>query len=720
MAKRKHSAITSIETPADAPLPSTNGTPRKRVAAKVSTNPDVNPDVVDAPDAWRPSPDSDINEAIAPANLLEGDSDPSLSEAPTVESPKKKQQPAKKGNAKATNGNEDAASKTVSKSKAKATTADEELRNDPEADEEEGEVDPEEIKKAVTRPPPVNSDYLPLPWKGRLGYACLCTYLRYSNPPVFTSRTTRIASILEHRHPLKDPSQPEHATKNRPDKEQPAYLRRGQQFVENLAIANCKDMVKMLKWNDKYNIKFFRLSSEAFPFASHPEYGYKLAPFASEVLAEVGKVVAELGHRVTTHPGQFTQLGSPRPSVIENAFRDLEYHNEMLSLLKLPEQQNRDAIMVLHMGGVFGDKEATLNRFRENYAKLSQGIKNRLVLENDDMSWGVHELLPICKELNIPMVLDFHHHNIIFDETKIREGTKDIIDLFPEIRETWTRKGITQKMHYSEPTPQAITGSQRRKHNPRVASLPPCAPDMDLMIEAKDKEQAVFELMKTFKLPGHERLSDIIPYTRKDDNKVVRPPPKKKPTPKKRGKKVKEEDEDEVMEEVEAELEDAAPAVIPEEEVGMGGPDGRVYWPPTMEEYLRPMKRIVKKKEPDDKTPKRMTTAQRKAAKEAAAETAAKTEDGEEDSLIKDEDAEEKPAVKKAKVVSKKAVNGTAKRRAPAKKIATPSTSDDEVEEQAAAETEPVAKPVAKGRKPARAAKKKVSYAEEEGTPEEE
>ena len=144
--------------------------------------------------------------------------------------------------------------------------------------------------------------------------------------------------------------------------------------------------------------------------------------------------------------------------VIDNAIRDLDYHEELLSLLKLPSQQDRDAVMILHLGGVFGDKEATLQRFRENYMKLSDAVKKRLVLENDDVSWSVHDLLPVCEELNIPMVLDFHHHNIIFDSDKIREGTKDIIDLFPRILATWKRKNITPKMHYSEPTPAAVTG----------------------------------------------------------------------------------------------------------------------------------------------------------------------------------------------------------------------------------------------------------------------
>jgi UV DNA damage endonuclease len=346
----------------------------------------------------------------------------------------------------------------------------------------------------------------------------------------------------------------------------------------------------MFRWNDKYGIKFMRLSSEMFPFASHAEYGYKLAPFASKALAEAGRVLAELGHRVSTHPGQFTQLGSPRPEVIENAIRDLEYHDEMLSLLKLPEQQDRDAVLILHMGGTFGDKAATLDRFRANYKNLSEGIKKRLVLENDDVSWSVHDLLPICEELAIPFCLDFHHHNIIFSPSQIREGTHDIRSLFPRIRATWARKNITQKMHYSEPCPEAITGRQRRKHNPRPATLPPCPNDMDLMIEAKDKEQAVFELMRTFKLPGWDRFNSIIPCERDDDNKPFPKKAKKKKTKKQIAAEIEE-----FGKEV-SEGEEVVKEEIREEEVGMGGRENRVYWPVGMEEWLRPKKREVKRK----------------------------------------------------------------------------------------------------------------------------
>ncbi|KIW06480.1 UV damage endonuclease UvdE, variant [Verruconis gallopava] len=594
---------------------------RKR--SKILTDPDENSDVLDGDNALRASHDHGDGDEIGTPNgnghgacSLQDARDKVVAKQP---GPKKRggkidtRKPAKE---------EQAAPLSLQAKGLKSAVG---LLQNPDAESDQ-EADEEEIKEASLRPPPVNSEYLPLPWKGRLGYACLNTYLRYSNPPVFSSRTCRIASILEHRHPLKDPSLPEHPTKNRPDKDRPADIARGQKWVQELGLANARDVIKMVRWNDKYGIKFMRLSSEMFPFASHEEYGYKLAPFASKTLADVGKVIAELGHRVTTHPGQFTQLGSPRRKVVDDAIRDLEYHDEMLTLLNLPEQQNRDAVMVLHMGGVFGDKAETLNRFRANYAKLSQSIKNRLVLENDDVGWSVHDLLPICKELNIPLVLDFHHHNIVFDKEKVREGTKDIMNLYPEIRETWTKKGITQKMHYSEPTSGAITARQRRKHSARVATLPPCPDDMDLMIEAKDKEQAVFELMRTFKLPGFDKIRDLVPYVRQDDNKNLG---KRKSAP--RGKRLINGED--VIEESAVAASDEE-LCVPEDEVGMGGPEGRVYWPPGMEEWLRPRKREAKKKDSgaassakNAKTLKNTSTKATKAAVEDELEELEPSED---------------------------------------------------------------------------------------------
>ncbi|EFX01524.1 uv-endonuclease uve-1 [Grosmannia clavigera kw1407] len=428
---------------------------------------------------------------------------------------------------------------------------------------------------------PLEGGNLPLPWKGRLGYACLNTYLRTATPPVFCSRTCRLSSILEQRHPLQDPEQPPHRTKNRPDRTQPADTCRGQRYVEALGLANARDLAAMLRWNERFGIRFLRLSSDMFPFASHGEHGYALAPFAAETLAAAGCVAAKYGHRLTTHPGQYTQLGSPREDVVTAALRDLAYHAEMLRLLQLPPQQDRDAVMILHMGGVFGDKAATLRRFTQVYReKLTDEVRARLVLENDDVAWSVHDLLPVCEELGIPLVLDYHHHSIVHvnnenekegdNESENEDADLDTsppsvaarTDLAARIRATWTAKGITPKMHYSEPSAGPLaTPHQRRKHSARVVTLPPCLADADLMIEAKDKEQAVFDLMRRFQLPGFERIGDVPPHERDTT------------------------------------------AVKNFDGVDVGGPEGLVYWPEGHEDWLKPKKksRKVEDKEEEDK-----------------------------------------------------------------------------------------------------------------------
>ena len=130
-------------------------------------------------------------------------------------------------------------------------------------------------------------------------------------------------------------------------------------------------------------------------------------------------------------------------------------------------------------------------------------------------------------------------------------------------------------MHYSEPLPDAITPKQRRKHSPRVATLPPCANDMDLMIEAKDKEQAVFELMRRFKLSGYERIGDARPFIKVDVNRVV---------------KGRAGAPDAVV------GPDGGPP-LEEDEVGMGGANCEVYWPEGYEFWLKPQPRTVPKRE---------------------------------------------------------------------------------------------------------------------------
>ncbi|KAI0752598.1 UV-endonuclease UvdE-domain-containing protein [Daedaleopsis nitida] len=310
-------------------------------------------------------------------------------------------------------------------------------------------------------------------FKGRLGYACLNTVLRASKPdPVFCSRTLRIDTILK-----------------------PEF---GMDYCKELGRKNAEDLSRLIQWNEDNHIKFLRMSSEMFPFASHDKYGYTLE-YAEKELKAAGDLARKYGHRLTSHPGQFTQLGSPREVVVAAAIRDLQYHCQMFRLMGL----GQDSVMIIHMGGMFGDKQATIERFREVYkTQLTDEIRARLVLENDEMCYNPDDLLPICEELDIPMVFDYHHNWIYPSE-------KPLPELIERINAIWHRKGIKPKQHLSEPCPGAESVMEKRKHADRCKSLPEHLPDdMDLMIEAKDKEQAVFHLYRIYNLHPvvHENL----------------------------------------------------------------------------------------------------------------------------------------------------------------------------------------------------------------------
>ncbi|KAL4073835.1 UV-endonuclease UvdE [Scleroderma citrinum] len=303
-------------------------------------------------------------------------------------------------------------------------------------------------------------------FNGRLGYACLNTVLRNKKPAseaVFCSRTCRINSIKKN----------------------------GIDWVKNLGRKNAQDLMEIIEWNERNNIRFMRISSDMFPFASHETYGYSLT-YCAPLLAQVGDLAKKYGHRLTVHPGQFTQLGSLREGVVRSSIRELEYHCEMLDLMGI----GPDGVMVIHGGGVYGDKKATLERIRKTIRDdLPKNVRNRLVLENDEVSYTAADLLPLCADLDVPLVFDYHH-----DTLNPSRGLTPA-EITEQANAIFRRRGIKPKQHYSEPREGAISIMERRAHSNRCQSLPAGLPDdMDLMIEAKDKEQAVLQLYRIYNL----------------------------------------------------------------------------------------------------------------------------------------------------------------------------------------------------------------------------
>lgn len=155
--KRKRSSLAALKQEVSLPAPLSSTFPPKRKApsranSKAATNPDRNPQVLDGPNATRASPDSDVNEDLL-LNLPVEPAEPAKKKRATA-AKKKADAPKPEPTPKAAATKEDAGAPGL---------------GDPEAEGEEV-ADEEELKEALSRPPPVHSDYLPLPWKGRLGY----------------------------------------------------------------------------------------------------------------------------------------------------------------------------------------------------------------------------------------------------------------------------------------------------------------------------------------------------------------------------------------------------------------------------------------------------------------------------------------------------------------------------------------------------------------------
>jgi len=214
--------------------------------------------------------------------------------------------------------------------------------------------------------------------------------------------------------------------------------------------------------------------------------------FADEILKKIGKFVKTNNMRLTMHPGQYTLLSSPNENITNNSIEDLKHHCDILDRIGV----DQNGVIIIHLGGSYSNKIKTIKRIKENILKLPKNVKNRLVLENCEMSYNVEDILPISKELLVPIVIDFHHNEIY-------KSSKLIDEYFEEIFNIWKIRNIKPKVHISN----SVLGVQptdnktlRRKHSDLIYyihdGLLKIDIPIDIMIEAKLKEQALFGISK--------------------------------------------------------------------------------------------------------------------------------------------------------------------------------------------------------------------------------
>ena len=256
----------------------------------------------------------------------------------------------------------------------------------------------------------------------QLGLCCLNTTLRSQKPTVFASRSIILRTLHE----------------------------QGVDFLKEKILQNLQDLLVMIEWNEQHGIKVFRLSSGMFPHKSNARAQDYSLDFAQELLTKIGDLAKKYNQRLTFHPGQYNVIGSPHEKVVESTTKDLLYHAEVLDAMQAPP----DSVMVIHGGGTYGDKEATKERWCENYLKMPDPIRRRLVLENCEKNFSIEDCLEISEKVHVPVVFDTHHYtcyNILHPTTSEFTNTiKPAEDYIERILATWTRRNLKPKFHVSE------------------------------------------------------------------------------------------------------------------------------------------------------------------------------------------------------------------------------------------------------------------------------
>jgi UV DNA damage endonuclease len=263
----------------------------------------------------------------------------------------------------------------------------------------------------------------------------------------------------------------------------------------------------ILEYLADHEIAMYRMATALAPYASHPELPqfHGQVEECSEQLAAVGALAGRLGIRLSTHPGQYTVLNSENESTRRNAVTELEVQARLMDAMGLPGE----SVVVLHVGGKAGGLEAGVDRFLRGFEELSGGARSRLVIENDDRSYGVVAVTDLARRAGVPVVFDVHHHHCNDPD---RLPDRDALGL---ALSTWP-EDVTAKVHFSSPR---LDVTERRKkvgrRVERTLALPelrahadlvdPMAfeaflrdaaglPSFDVMLEAKAKDLALLRL----------------------------------------------------------------------------------------------------------------------------------------------------------------------------------------------------------------------------------
>lgn len=263
------------------------------------------------------------------------------------------------------------------------------------------------------------------------------------------------------------------------------FIAKGVDYVSELVLQNVADLETIIDWNEQNGIKFYRMSSDMMPWATEYDFTQlKDWKAISEILQRCGEKATKYEQRLTFHPGPFNVLVSPKESVVLNTIKDLEVHGKIMDAMNLSKTPYNK--INIHCNGVYGNKIEAMDRFIDNFQRLSESVKNRLTVENDDKAsmYSVKDLIYINEKTGIPIVFDYHHHKFCTGYLSEQEALELAITTWPN--------GITPAVHYSE----SRDDKRPQAHSDYIERVPETYDNkIDIMVEAKQKDLAILKFI---------------------------------------------------------------------------------------------------------------------------------------------------------------------------------------------------------------------------------
>lgn len=252
---------------------------------------------------------------------------------------------------------------------------------------------------------------------------------------------------------------------------------------ENLACLG-----KILAYNRMHDLLFFRITSDLVPFASHPVCTFPWQEYFSGEFREIGGYIRKHGFRISMHPDQFVLLNAADEGVLRRSIADLEYQVQVLDLMGL----DQSAKVQSHVGGVYGNKPASMDRFVKHYTMLDPAVRSRLVIENDERLYTLSDCLAIHARTGIPVIMDSFHHALL-------NNGEQLTDLLTPVRETWKGSDGIPMVDYSSQEPEKRAGAHAEHivlddFRQFLEITRPA--DFDIMLEIKDKERSAREALR--------------------------------------------------------------------------------------------------------------------------------------------------------------------------------------------------------------------------------